>query len=428
MRILAAMSSGLRILFTNNTLARPAGTEMSVHDACLAMRARGHDVAVFSRHHGEVADRLGKAGVPVLTDPRECPFAPEVIHGHHEWETSLAALAWPAARVVSFCRGPDLWQEVPCRAPNVVLWAAVDETCRERLIVREGVAASLVRLVLNGVDLTRFQKRAGVPSAPARALVFSNYASDSNYVPAIREACAAEGIALDVMGSAAGKLCPAPEKELPAYDVVFAKGKAALEALACGCSLVVCDAAGLGPLVTMGNFDALRRQSFGNPCMTDAITPENVRVRLRAYHAGDRDAVGGHMRATCGIDATMNAIEALYREARAMPVGDDKAAWLDFATEFALKKTIAYKLGRKIQETWHEQRQLPDPAELTGALMDRLYTEWLRSDEKLAAEQARGTRLRQELDDLKTRVAQMKKPGPKPGVIDRLRAKWAGEK
>ncbi len=404
------MSEPLRILFTNNTLARPAGTEMSTHDACLAMRARGHTVAVFSREHGEVAEKLRAQGVTVLLDPADAPFTPDVIHGHHEWETTLAALAWPRADVVSFCRGPDLWQEAPCRAPNVAHWAAVDEPCRERLIKREGISADLVRLLQNGVDLARFPARASpLPAKPARALVFSNYASDDNYLPAIRSACEAEGIALEVIGAAAGKPCAAPEHELPRFDVVFAKGKAALEALASGCGVIVCDSAGIGPMVTTANFESLRQQSFGNPCMTDAIEHERVRERLRAFDAAESTATSQMMRDTCGLDAAMDRIEAAYREALSFPKQPpDAETWTRFIATLLNRTTSAYKLGRKIQEAWHEHRKESDPIEMSAETMHRIINEWRHADEKLGKEQARNARLRQELDDLKVATRSMK--------------------
>jgi len=41
-----------------------------------------------------------------------------------------------------------------------------------------------------------------------------------------------------------------PEEVLPNYDLVFAVGRAAIEAMAIGCAVIVADAYGLGGLVT----------------------------------------------------------------------------------------------------------------------------------------------------------------------------------
>ena len=66
----------------------------------------------------------------------------------------------------------------------------------------------------------------------------SNAATNDGYARAIAAACHAAGITLDVVGGAAGRVSDAPEHLLPAYDIVFAKGRTALEALAVGCATV----------------------------------------------------------------------------------------------------------------------------------------------------------------------------------------------
>lgn len=50
---------------------------------------------------------------------------------------------------------------------------------------------------------------------------------------------------------------------LGGYDLVFAKARCALEAMAVGCAVVLCDVGGLGPLVTRAQVQHLRRWNFG---------------------------------------------------------------------------------------------------------------------------------------------------------------------
>jgi hypothetical protein len=88
--------------------------------------------------------------------------------------------------------------------------------------------------------------------------VFSNYGSGVTQLPAIEQACRDLGIRLDVVGQASGKPCPGPEEILGSYDLVFAKARAAIEAMASGCAVILCDARGAGPLVTMENVSLLR--------------------------------------------------------------------------------------------------------------------------------------------------------------------------
>ena len=254
----------MRVLLTNNTLAAPAGSELSTFDVARTLKARGHEVAAFSTQLGEVADRLQGVGVTVVDQLDALPdgWRPDVVQGHHRWETGLAALTFPEVPVLSFCRGATPWQEAPCRAPNVAIWIAVDLDCRERL-EREGVPAGRISVIQNGVDLDRFPVRsAPLPERPARALVLSNYAREDNYLAVIRKACAAEGIALDAVGAGVGRIVSDPSPLLGKSDLVFAKGKAALEGLVTGCGVMVSDeGSGLGPFVTPQNLRALRERS-----------------------------------------------------------------------------------------------------------------------------------------------------------------------
>ena len=64
------------------------------------------------------------------------------------------------------------------------------------------------------------------------------------------------------------------------YDIVFAKARCALEALAVGNAVVLCDTVGVGPMVTTGEVDRLRRLNFGVRALREATT--------RGVEKGDR--------------------------------------------------------------------------------------------------------------------------------------------
>ncbi len=405
------MPSRLRILITNNTLAKPAGTELSALDYAAALRSRGHEVAAFSQHLGEIAERMRARDVLVADDPGSLPWRPQVIHGHHEWEATIAALRFPDVPVVSFCRGPHLWQEAPCLAPNAVLWAAVDEACRKRLIEKHGIAADKTELALNGIDLSRFQPRQPLPAKPAKALVFSNYASEENILPAIREACQAAGIELAAMGAAAGASHPQPEQVIGGFDIVFAKGKAALESLAAGCAVIVCDCDGIGPMVTVKNFEEARRQSFGTPCMTSPVTAAEASKRLAAYDAADAARVSAAVRSTCSLEATVDRLEQIYQRAISLPVKASTEEIALFASRFLASKTHAAKLGRKMQEIWNASREPGQPDELDALKADRLIDAFFHADAKQAKLIARAERWKAEAEKLRTAAKEPKQAG-----------------
>jgi glycosyltransferase involved in cell wall biosynthesis len=405
----------MRILFTNNTFDRPAGTELSATDAIARLQARGHEPAAYSRQLGEVAGRIRALGVPVVDDFSDLPagWTPDVIHGHHFWETGLAALRYPGTPVVSFCRGATPWQEAPCTAPNVVAHVAVDEDCRDRLIHLEGIAPGKITVVLNGVDPDRFPPRTPLPDRPVKALVFSNYAREDNYFATIRDACTARGIDCAGVGAGMGNAVSDAGALLAGYDLVFAKGKAALEALYTGCAVIVCDEPGIGDLVTPGNLDDLRRRSFGYSCMPDPISPETVGQRLDQWDRSPLQAAATLARDSISLDATVDALVEVYESAiqtwRRMPPPSPEAQLQWAARNFGVA-THAFKLGRELQD-WSRKREngagTGDTAGLTAEL-NRLLSIHRATDTRIGKLEARLAAREERIEELRERLRQTK--------------------
>lgn len=306
----------MRILLTNNTLGPRAGSECYLRDVALRLRRRGHDPIAYSRVLGDVADELRRATIPVVDDLGKLGSPPDVIHGQHHLETMTAALRFPQVPVISFCHGWLPWEEMPARAPNVVRYVAVDETCRDRLVSEEGIAPRTIDLVYNFVDLERFEQGPELPRRPRRALVFSNQASERSYLPVLREACARHGLTLDAIGSGTAPSA-SPEDVLPRYDIVFAKARAALEAMAVGRAVVLCDQVGLGEMVTSASFDGHRRRNFGIRSLSKRLSVDAVLAELERYDADDAARVSARIRSEASLDDTMLALEGIYERAAA---------------------------------------------------------------------------------------------------------------
>ncbi len=295
--------SGLRILITNNTLATRAGSELYVRDLATALLDRGHSPIAYSTVLGDVAKELRAATVPVVGDLDALGTPPDVIHGQHHVETMTAVLRFPKVPAIYFCHGWTPWEEAPPRFPRILRYVAVDYTCRDRLVFEHGIPEERVRVLLNFVDLERFKPRGCLPAYTKRALIFSNAASEETHVPAIRKACARQGIALDVMGLSWGNPCERPEEALVRYDIVFAKGRAALEALAVGAAVVLCDAAGIGPMVTVDELDRLRSINFGIRALREPVHPAAVTREIARYDPLNAAEVSRLIRASPEISA-----------------------------------------------------------------------------------------------------------------------------
>jgi hypothetical protein len=386
----------LRILLTNRSLENRAGSELYLFELATRLLARGHSPVAFSPHLGPVAAALRQATVPVVDDLAAIGEAPDLIHGQHHLAAMMALLHFPGVPALFVCHGWQPWEESPPRFPRIHRYVAVDFTTRERLVSEAGIPPERVDVVLNFVDLDRFRPRPPLPAKPRRALVLSNQASERTFLPAVREACARFGIALDVAGVASGNSLEHPEERLPAYDLVFAKGRSAMEGMTVGAAVVLCDEAGSGPLVTSAEFDALRRLNFGIRTLRNPLTPNVLADQIGRYDPADAAEVSRRLRATAGIDEAVDRMLALYEAVLAehRQVGNPPAAeesraaaaylrWLNPAFD-ERAQLLAERVGRNAEIA----RLLADHERLSAettpllAERDRLSTEaaHLRAD------------------------------------------------
>jgi hypothetical protein len=300
----------LNILITNHNLCERAGSELYVRDLATALLARGHRPVVYSPTLGRVALEIRSASVPVIDDLAGLAASPDVIHGHHHLETMTAALQFPGVPAVYVCHGWLPFEEAPPRFPRILQYVAVDDTCRDRLLCEAGIPDERIRVLLNFVDLDRFPARAPLPAQPRRGLLFCN--ENGPHGALVREACAAGGIALDAVGLGHGSSV-LPETVLGGYDIVFAKARSALEALAVGTAVVLVGANGLGPMVTASNVDALRRLNFGLRALNHRLTAARLAAEIDRYDPADAAVVSGRIRTMAGRDAVVDELVSLYR-------------------------------------------------------------------------------------------------------------------
>jgi hypothetical protein len=305
----------MRILFTNNTLAERAGTELFVRDVAIELVRRGHEVAAFSLVLGDVAAEMREQQVFVSDSLGALPWRPDVIHGHHHPETMGALLRFPDSPALFISHGWIPWVEIPPVHPRILQYFAVDVPTRATAAKRTKLAPDRIRLLPAFVDLNRFQPRPPLPAKPGRALILSNYAQEGTPLALIEEACAVAGIAVDTYGFGVGRVIEKPETLLAQYDLVFAKGRSALEAAAVGNAVVVCDPAfGVGPMLDSRNAAALRTlegdyQKLYRPLGVAAVLEE-----IGKYDPAESAAVCRIARATVGLERTVNLLFEAYQQ------------------------------------------------------------------------------------------------------------------
>ncbi len=325
----------MRVLLTNNTLDVRAGTELYVRDVAVELLRRGHKPVAYSTRLGQVARELREATVPVISKLEMLGEEPDLIHGQHHYETLSAMLHFPRTPAISYCHGWLPWEEAPLRFPRILQYVAVDEVCRERLIAEGGIDPSKIDLLLNFFDSRLFPPRGPLPEKPLNALAFSNLFSEAADLPVLREACDRQGIELHAAGLAARNVETDTGALLAKYDIVFAKARAAIEAMAVGAAVVLCNPGRLGPLVTARKFASLRPLNFGIRTLDRPLEMDGLMEELRGYNSADAAMVSQKVRAECELRPAVDRIIELYErviaEARTSPLevsieGDRAAA------------------------------------------------------------------------------------------------------
>lgn len=354
----------------------------------MALLERGHTPIAYSTRLGEVARELRAATTPVVDDLNALASPPDVIHGHHHIETMTALLRFPTAPAIFVCHGWLPWEETPPRFPRIRRYIAVDNTCRDRLVCESAIPEDRIRVLLNFVDLQRFKPRGPLPPRPERALIFSNNANERTQIGVIREACQRSGVQLDVIGLNSGNPHAQPEEVIGGYDLIFAKARAAMEAMAVGAAVVLCDSSGAGPMVTTKNFDQLRPLNFGIRTLREPLTPDSLAREIARYDPADAAEISARVRATAGREAAIDKIIAIYHEVIAEQASQSETDWTAEERE-ASNHLVLLRL--RLRELERQYDQL------------RLDHEWLAVDRnKLQFER---DSLSNELDMLRNSVA-----------------------
>lgn len=343
----------------NAVLTQRTGTETALRDLALGLQGAGQQPMVYAPRLGEIALELSAAGIPVASDLRQLPAAPDIVHGNHHAETLEALFHFPMARGLFVCHDRTFYLSAPPRLARIRRYVAVDYNCLERLVDDYKVPRELTRVIYNSVDTDRFPQRAPLPPAPARAAVFSNYAGPGTHLEAVQVACAQLNLPLDVIGSTAGTSSSAPEQILGQYDIVFAKARCALEAMAAGAAVVLCDAHGVGPMVTFADLPDLRPWNFGRRLLTNRPTAAAIAAQVQRYDAADAQDVSNYIREHAGLADAIAQYQRLYSELMEEPAPAPLSAARELDEYVRAAATRVHDLETELAELRRPYRMEP---------------------------------------------------------------------
>lgn len=357
----------MRILINSHDLTGYGGVQMFVRDLARTLLRWGHEPVVHCPRLGAVASDLRAWTIPVTSDLRTITVPPDVIVGNYALGTMTALHHFRQTPAVYVCHTTN--GHVP-RAPRIRRYVAVDEACFSHMIYECGIEAGRIEMVLSSVDLDRFPARDALPPRPRRALLFGNEFEGDRPWRAIELACRREGIETLVIGKGSGNPEPHPEKVLLEHDVVFARGRSALEAMATGAATILAGPTRMGTLVTAADVARYRPLNFGRRAMTTPIDVESVARELARYDPAEAAEVCRTIRGTASLELAGAQFVRLAEEA----VADVEPFDLDreYAATAEYLKSLESDLVQRMYRLHYWATHLPVVGRAAGWLGGRL--------------------------------------------------------
>ena len=306
-----------RILITQRELKNYGGSEFFAIEVARALKNRGREVALYCPAPGKLANIVTPSGIPVCETPDTVPFIPDVIHGQHHLPTMAALAQFPGVPAIYCWHGARPWVEQPPRHPRIRYHVVTSARMAPRLATESGIPADRVVTIPNFVDLDRFSRVRKLNGRPTRAVLYGQAGFYPAELVMLEQACAAHGITLDKVGYAYGNPRPRPEYFLPDYDIAFAVGRCALEAMACGCGVIPIVPQLAGTLVTSANFDEWAASNFSPRYFTSAniMDADWLGQEVSAFTADSIQEVTLMVRRAHAIGPAITAFETLYDRA-----------------------------------------------------------------------------------------------------------------
>ena len=252
----------MNILITQHRLINRGDSELYALELARWLIQQGHCVIVYCPRLGSLAELFLQATIPVVDCLSELEHSPDIIHGQSGMETLTAMIRFNETPVVYVMHDWACPFDRPPLLNRIRKYVAVEKTCFDRLRIKLGCPSERSTILQASVDIGKFWKRNKLPEQPQRAL-FYNDDPDQEPLVELQAACDQHSLPLDYSAAVMQETGRPPEIMLPKYDLVFAHGRCAHEALAVGCAVALCSETNSGPMVTAKEVGRSGQFNFG---------------------------------------------------------------------------------------------------------------------------------------------------------------------
>lgn len=273
----------MRIAHATHSLDGSTGVQTYLVTIADEMQRTGHEVWLYARELGIAAKYAESLGLQVVGDADELPEELDFAVPHSAVASHELAAARPSAPQLFIAHGtffdsytpPQIDGAVAC---VVTLWGQAAKRMKS-------LATNIPVVTLRQpVDRTRFRDRAPIADTPRRALILSNYL-DGERRERLERACELAGLEWEHIGATGAGQSTRPEDAINRADIVFGKGRVAVEAMACGRAVYLFDMWGSDGWLTPENYDEYSFVGFGGHITPFDPTIEELAADLGNYSA-----------------------------------------------------------------------------------------------------------------------------------------------
>lgn len=369
----------MRIVLSFENFTGFGGSESYTVAVARECERLGHDVTIYSPNRGELAEIVGREGIPVLgiaALPDGCEL---VVAGDAATAHDLARRYGDAVKLMVVHSADHMLQAPPQLA----------DRCDGLIVLNDRVGRAVqargwhapVRRLRQPIELTRFCDLGPCRATAQVVLVSTNYVEAARS-KIIEAACRAQGLTVRWIG-ATTRPSAAPEYEIAAADIVIGLGRTALETMATGRAAYVYGVVGGDGWVTPERYAAMEADGFAGTAFGD--------VHIDAERMACDFALWTEVMGEAGRD-----LASAHHSAR-----EHAVALLAFARELGAPGgepvTLAGELAHLVRLQWREQqRAVAGERELTRlrAELTEVRAEMADVQRRIEASEARYAALR----------------------------------
>lgn len=264
-------------VLANRVLLLPGGTEIHLATLAEQLQRLGHEVVVYSPELGTFADELGRRGIKVEGTLRRLPEDCDVIFSQDSIVAYDLAHRYPNAFSVFRICGDVFDFQSPPQLDGIVDLVVVLSNRYARL-ARAGAVRSPVLRLPAPIDTERLVPTGPLRERPEHAVLLGNYREREEL---IRTAWESDDLTISRVGAATPAYDVAAA--LADADIVVAKSRAALDAMACGRAVYVFDLFGGDGWVTPDLYPTLEADNFAGQATSRIIDRDALARDLGTY-------------------------------------------------------------------------------------------------------------------------------------------------